>query len=209
MKEKDGVIHFAIVGLWNKYILTQEWVKNNLLPDEETIQMQIPINMDASLKFITKDLTISIVKDRLELSVITRTEPIFRKATNIIRTIVRLLPHTPVYSFGVNSTFYGSIEEVGDSVQFNCSDIELLAMMGLPLQMQSVTRCLKISDSNFLNLSLHRDENTKEIVFDFNYSYVLKSLPDIASILGDNDNILIERREQMMTILRNVYNLTL
>lgn len=209
MKEKDNIAHFVIVGTWNKYILTQEWVANNLLVGEQNVQMQIPINMDASLKFITKDLSISIIKDRFELSIINRIEPIFRKATNIIRTIVRLLPHTPVYSFGINSTFYCSIEEAGDSVQFNGSDIELLAAMGMPLQSQSVTRCLKMSDSNFLNLTIHRDEIVKEVVFDFNYNYIIKSLPEIAFILGDNDNIIIEKREHIKNILNNIYSLTL
>lgn len=209
MKEKENIAHFVIVGAWNKYILTQEWVANNLLVGEQSMQMQIPINMDASLKFITKDLSISIINDRFELSIINRTEPIFRKATNIIRAIVRLLPHTPVHSFGINSIFYCSIEEAGDSVQFNGSDIELLAAMGMPLQSQSVTRCLKMSDSNFLNLIIHRDENVKEVVFDFNYKYVIKSLPEVASILGDDDNILSEKRKQMENILNNVYSLTL
>lgn len=206
MKEKD-IVHFVIVGAWNKYILSQDWVSNNLFVGEQSLQMQIPVNMDASLKFMTNDLSICIVKDRLELSVINRTDPVFKKATNILRTIVRLLPHTPVFSFGINSTFYCSIEEVGDSVPFNYSDIELLASMGLPLQMQSITRCLKTSDNNLLNLSIHRDENVKEVVFDFNFNYNLKSLLDVATILGDEDTIMIDKREQMKSILRNVYAL--
>lgn len=97
MKEKENISHFVILGSWNKYILTQDWVKNYLLPNEESIQIQIPVNMDASLKFVTKDLTVSIVKDRFELSVINKSEPIIRKATAIVREIVRLLPHTPVF----------------------------------------------------------------------------------------------------------------
>lgn len=208
MKEKENIPHFVILGSWNKYILTQDWVKNYLLSDEESIQIQIPLNMDASLKFATKDLTVCIIKDRFELCIINKSEPIIRKATSIIREVVRLLPHTPVLSFGINSTFFCSVTEAGNRINFNTSDIELLATKDMPLQMQSILRCVKISDNCFLNLSLQRDENTQEVVFDFNFNYNIKSLIDIASILGDDDDILLCKRNDMMSILKEVYSFT-
>ena len=208
MKEKENISHFVILGSWNKYILTQDWVKNYLLPNEESIQIQIPVNMDASLKFVTKDLTVSIVKDRFELSVINKSEPIIRKATAIVREIVRLLPHTPVFSFGVNSTFYCSTTEASGKIDFKDSDIELLAVKGMPLQMQSTLRCVKVSDNCFLNLTLQRDENTQEVTLDFNFNYNIKSMIEVSSILGDDDDILLHKRKDMISILKDVYNFT-
>ena len=205
MKEKENIAHFVIVGAWNKYILTQEWVANYLLTGEQNIQMQIPVNMDASLKFITNDLSLCVLKDRFELSVINRIEPVFRRATSIIRTMVRLLPHTPVSSFGINSTFSCSGEEVGDRINFVASDIGLLAAKEMPLQMQSIMRCVKMSDNCFLNLNLHRDENTQEVIFDFNYNYNLRSLPEVSSILGEDDDILLRKRDNILSIFKDVY----
>lgn len=208
MKEKENISHFVILGSWNKYILTQDWVKNYLLPDEESIQIQIPVNMDASLKFVTKDLTVSIVKDRFELSVIKKSEPVIRKATAIVRAVVRLLPHTPVLSFGVNSTFSCSATEASGKIDFNNSDIELLTAKGMPLQMQSILRCVKVSDNCFLNLTLQRDENTQEVTLDFNFNYNIKSMIEVSSILGDDDDILLRKRKDMISILKDVYNFT-
>ena len=208
MKENENISHFVILGSWNKYILNQDWVKNYLLPNEESIQIQIPVNMDASLKFVTKDLTVSIVKDRFELSVINKSEPIIRKATAIVREIVRLLPHTPVFSFGVNSTFYCSTTEASGKIDFKDSDIELLAVKGMPLQMQSTLRCVKVSDNCFLNLTLQRDENTQEVTRDFNFNYNIKSMIEVSSILGDDDDILLHKRKDMISILKDVYNFT-
>ena len=56
-----------IVGAWNKYVLTEEWVRTNILPQTEysNVSVEIPMNVDGSLKFNTKDFSFYIITDKL------------------------------------------------------------------------------------------------------------------------------------------------
>lgn len=208
MKEKENIADVVILGAWNKYILSPDWVKNNLFPDEESIQFQLPLNIDASLKFTTNDLTLGIIKDRFEFSLIHKTEPVLRKTASILRILARLLPHTPIVSIGINNLYVCSLEEAVGHVDFEAPDIKRLAAHGTPLQMQGFMRQMKIKNHCVLNLRVQRDENAQEVVFDFNYDYSLNGLSEVPSILGDEDDILWQKRLEMQSILREVYGFT-
>ena len=61
----QNVDTLVVVGSWNKYIFSEEWVIANILGEGVRYTIQYPLNALGSLKFSLENVTFYIFGDRL------------------------------------------------------------------------------------------------------------------------------------------------
>lgn len=190
----------VIVGAWNRAILSQEWVMHNLLVGYQNVKIEYPLNVLGSLKFSTDDFTFFILGERLTFKALNNKEQTYRTIIYIARQLLRLLSHTPINAMGINFVFKSDkIAAIFDSIL----DTKVLTQtIEHEISSQDLTRSFNLGESLILNLKFHTDNSISLIDFNFNYD-VQKPL-DVINILGDSDDIIIEKEKYSLTILEKL-----
>ena len=107
-KITKGVANIVVVGIWNKAILTPEWVKENLLNEYVSFEVAYPVNGLGSLKFTTPDFSFLVVDGRLQFELERYDSDSMKALSRTARKIFRLLGHTPISAMGVNFMYRDS-----------------------------------------------------------------------------------------------------
>lgn len=199
----SNINHIVVVGAWNKEIFTDEWVRKNILNDVEKYSIEYPISGPGSLRFLTDDFSFFIVPGRLLLNLNKSTDYASKKAVEYIRRILRLLSHTPVEAMGINFVF----KKTGRIDVFNgLSDMELLSMsIAKPCVASEVTRHFPLTDKETLNFTV--SQKGDDIKFDFNFNFDAHLPIDCLNVLGDENDIIIDKRQEALKIINDVYEI--
>ena len=203
MKEIIGtaISTIVIVGTWNKAIFTPEWIKENILSDIEYFNINVPFpTNNNSLKFSTDSYSFCVIGDRLVFEIIKPYELTYLSVIKNLRTILRLLLHTPVFAFGVNFSFESNtsnslMTDLDDDRLFNCVN-------SIPKE-KKVTFTFPLTSSETLNFSITSDNNI--IRYNYNFDYKIKNTIDIVNIIED-DAFISQKKEFAMKILSERYN---
>ena len=194
IRDSDTLV---IVGAWNRAILSQDWVINNLLSGYQNVKVEYPINILGSLKFSTDDFTFFIFGDRLTFKALNNKEQTYRAIISIARQLLRLLSHTPINALGINFVFKS--EKIASIFNSIIDTRVLTDTIEHEIISQELIRSFDLGKSLILNLKFHIDNSTSVIDFNFNYN-VQKSL-DVINIFGDSDDVIIEKKKYSLLIL--------
>ena len=95
----------VVVGFWNKGIFNHDWVKRFLLPNEEKLHVEFPINVDVSHRVSSEIIRIYVIGNKLNFIPRNTYDETFEIIQNLAVKTADYLPHTPVTSFGINFLF--------------------------------------------------------------------------------------------------------
>lgn len=202
MEEKVlNINHIVVVGSWNLAILTEKWVRDNILYDVKNFTIEYPISGSGSLRYVTDDFLFYILQGRLLVSLNKATEHASMKAVEYTRRILRLLVHTPVEAMGINFIF----EREGQCKAFvGISDTEALATsVGIPAKSMEVTRHFSLSERETLNFTVTQKDDKS--IFNFNFDFKVNSPLDVINVIGDEDDIVVRKRQAAKKIVDDVY----
>ena len=115
--EKTSLV---LAGAWNPAILTPQWIARNALgfaPDREfQIGMQLPIlDFGQAPRITFEDLAVTATPAIFTLFLDPNKPEQIQKSIEVARTIVRLLPHTPISGVGLNFVYFSN--QVGNLIE--------------------------------------------------------------------------------------------
>ena len=115
-----GTNTLVVLGAWNIAIFTPEWVKNNILLENQEARVLVPMNIGCSLRFETEYYSFFIEGERLSFTINKEEESSYIFAIQTLRNIIQKLPHTPVRALGTNFVFkkdtkFDVLENLDDS----------------------------------------------------------------------------------------------
>ena len=196
----NNVSNLVIVGSWNKDILTPEWVKEYLL-DGQDFQVLFPMNSLNSLKFdVVTKYSFAINMNRLEFQLHDSSEGASREMITTARKLLRCLVHTPIVSFGVNFVYKSERQGLLNGISHTKDIKELLTA---EVESAEVTRVFNLGQGKVLNFKVV--QKGAATFFDFNYSYNVKNAQNLIDVLGDDDDVIIRKRQVSENILNSVY----
>ena len=203
MKIRDSYNPLIIVGAWNKAIFSPEWISKYIFNGAE-LNVEVPINnTNASLKFHAKEIALNIVDQRLIFYAKSHNDDLFDLVGETALNLCRFLPHTPVFSYGINHVFEASTEEVKHKGILDIADNQKLndeySIIGI-----KTIRIIKLPDCK-LNFTCSQNEDT--IIFDFNFHYDIASLENF--IQEFDAKKINQKKMEAIQLLHNVYGLTI
>lgn len=198
----NGFDTLVVVGSWNQYIFTEEWIVNNILAEGVEYTIQYPLNPLGSLQFTLNNIRFRVLGGRLTFQIVNNPELACREIIKIARSIFQKLIHTPVTALGINYLY----ESKECAISNFSHDTELVAATGYDITASELTRSFKISTNETLNLKIELKEEKN--IFNFNYDYKINKIEDILDIIGDEDNIIKEKNEASNKIITQVYSIT-
>lgn len=197
----NDVSNLVIVGSWNRDIFTQDWVKENLL-EAQDFQVYFPMNTLNSLKFeVPSKYSFAVNFNRLEFQLKNSDDGASRELITTARKLLRCLVHTPISSFGVNFVYkYDRQDLLGEIPHTE----NLKSILSSELESTELTRMFNVGQGKVLNFKIIR--KAMDVFFDFNYSYNVRNALNLLDVLGDDDDIIINKRQESMNILNSVYD---
>lgn len=197
----NEVSNLVIVGSWNRDIFTEEWVKENIL-DGQDFGIMFPMNSLNSLKFdVPTNYSFAINVNRLEFNLHDSSDGASRDLIITARKLLRCLVHTPVNSFGINFVYKS---ERHPGLLSGLSHTEgIKEILNAEVEATEVTRVLKLGQGKVLNFKVRQKGN--DTFFDFNFSYNVKNILNLLEVLGDDDDIIINKRHIAENLLSTIY----
>lgn len=197
----NNINHIVVVGAWNMAILTEDWVKNNILNDVDKYTIEYPVAGSGSLKYSTEDFSFYIVLGRLYFNVIRDTDTAAKRTIEYARRLFRLLVHTPINAMGINFVF----EDEGRCAVFDGlgDTADLTSAVAKSINKTEITRHFEINERENLNFKITQIDNITE--YNFNFDYKVNTPLDIVNVFGDEDDILIKKKEEAIGIISKVY----
>lgn len=201
----QGTNAIVLVGSWNIAIFTQEWVKENLLPDED-FKVFFPSMVGCSLKFQTELFAFCIEGNRLQFEVVNfdHMQDAYVEIIKLLRIILRKLAHTPINAMGTNYVYDFDLPfEVLNTLHDNEPLQNIISLTG-GVKSQALVRNFDMGEDKELNLQLKSVQNGVNRI-DFNFNYNVKNARDVMNILGDEDQLLIQNQDLARKIVDEVY----
>lgn len=187
----QNVDTLVVVGSWNKYIFSEEWVIANILGEGVRYTIQYPLNALGSLKFSLENVTFYIFGDRLLFQLNNDLDLSYREIIRTARKIFQKLIHTPVTALGVNF-IYQTSDNLGMLNQLPKNE-DLVKAIGHDISSSEISRTFKLSENETLNFKVEqKDENAN--IFNFNFDFGIKSLSEALNIIGDDDDLILRKR---------------
>ena len=187
----QNVDTLVVVGSWNKYIFSEEWVIANILGEGVRYTIQYPLNALGSLKFSLENVTFYIFGDRLLFQLNNDLDLSYREIIRTARKIFQKLIHTPVTALGVNF-IYQTSDNLGMLNQLPKNE-DLVKAIGHDISSSELSRTFKLSENETLNFKVEqKDENAN--IFNFNFDFGIKSLSEALNIIGDDDDLILRKR---------------
>lgn len=205
MKDQYQTINtVVIVGAWNLAIFSQEWVRENILRDEDypDVKVLYPLNVFHSLRFSTGKFDFCIGDNRFMFTLTEKTEQAEKDMLNVISSICQKLPHTPVSALGINYVF--ETDKVIAAVNAIDDTQSLVSTIGHNQASVEIVRSYKRNDKETLNFKITKIDAGK-VKYDFNNNYNVHSIQGITEVLNGEDNIIKSKREEALRILSSVY----
>lgn len=187
----QNVDTLVVVGSWNKYIFSEEWVIANILGEGVRYTIQYPLNALGSLKFSLENVTFYIFGDRLLFQLNNDVDLSYREIIRTARKIFQKLIHTPVTALGINF-IYQTSDNLGMLNQLPKNE-DLVKAIGHDISSSELVRTFKLSEYETLNFKVEqKDEDVN--IFNFNFNFGIKSLSEALNIIGDDDDLILRKR---------------
>lgn len=194
----------VIVGAWNLAIFTPEWVRMNILRDEDypDVKIMYPLNVLHSLRFSTGKFDFCIGDNRFMFTLTEKNDQAEHDMLNVVSSICQKLPHTPVSALGINFVF--ETDKNINAVNAIDDTQSLVQSIGLGQTSVEIVRSYKRNDKETLNFKISKIGDNK-VKYDINNNYSIRSIQDITEVLNGEDNIIRSKREAALKMLKEVY----
>lgn len=200
MKEVNNDIDtIVLVGAWNLAIFSDEWVRKNILDEDQSVNILFPNVPNHSLKFVFDDFSFYIAGSKLCFELNEYTEKSGSNAVRTCRKILQTLPHTPVHSFGINFIYDGESQPADRDTYTK----RLVEFLDSSLVMKSEQRSFKLSENLVLNFTIANYSNGG-CRYNFNYDYTVNGATDIMNAFGDSDDIVDKLHAESMNLLEEI-----
>lgn len=200
----------VIVGGWNRYIFTQDWVKRYLFPAEQekfTIEMVIAQGFNAqfvSPRILSKEVEILFQEDRLNFIPVENKTQNFDKIQELALQLADYLPHTPVTAYGVNFLFAADQIEEDMLDLIRPRDLAKIEQFGASFTNERYTRRLMLNGRT-LNITIGLDK--KRVTFDLNFHFDIQNLVGFKA--GISETSILELRQEAIQFITEIYSLEL
>ena len=200
----------VIVGGWNRYIFTQDWVKRYLFPGEEekfTIEMVIAQGFNAqfvSPRILSKEVEILFQENRLNFIPVENKNENFDRIQELALQLADYLPHTPVTAYGVNFHFTEDQIE-GDLLNLIRSrDLAKIEQLGASSTNEQYIRQLMLNGRK-LNIAIGLED--EKVTFDLNFHFDIQSLVEFKA--GISETSILELKQEAIQFITEIYSLEL
>ncbi len=203
MKPINEMSNINIIGKWNPYIFTPDWMKQNILKTETVM---VEYNMDnKQTRFVGDKFFIYPDPDKIIVDFFEMTNESMSLAEEAAVLILEKLPHTPINAVGVNYVFL--VEEAPKVLinMFQLDDEVLLREKGATYDTIEIKRPIIMKDS-LINLSLLFDKQNNSVRIHLNFHKNVSNTHDASLFLK---NRMVSMHQEALTILAKVYGLRL
>ncbi len=200
----------VIVGGWNRYIFTQDWVKRYLFPAEQekfTIEMVIAQGFNAqfvSPRILSKEVEILFQENRLNFIPVKNKNENLDRIQELALQLADYLPHTPVTAYGVNFLFTEDQIERDLLNLIRPGDLAKIEQFGASLTNEQYTRRLMLNGQT-LNIIIGFDG--KRVTFDLNFHFDIQNLVGFKA--GISETSILELKQEAIQFITEIYNLEL
>lgn len=212
MRAKPEEWTVVLVGQWNPAIFNPEWVGRNL-NNGQPVMTEIATGPAfvgiAGWRVIVGDLVLVPGIDRLTLGTRATTDDGLRRMEAAARTILELLPHTPLLAFGINFGFLEEAPEAELLRLFQGGDLPRLTGGGYEVTRHEIKRSLTLG-REILNAQIALEGGA--VTASMNYHHDLTGgqpgarPTDARAAL---EGRVVQARDQAIEILRIGYGLEL
>lgn len=200
----------VIIGGWNRYIFTQDWVKRYLFPGEEekfTIEMVIAQGFNAqfvSPRILSKEVEILFQENRLNFIPVENKNKNFDKIQELALQLADYLPHTPVTAYGINFLFTEDQIEEDLLNLIHPRDLAKIEQFGASFTNEQYTRRLMLNGRT-LNITIGLDG--KRVTFDLNFHFDIQDLVEFKA--GIAETSILELKQAAIQFITEIYGLEL
>jgi hypothetical protein len=213
MQIKPNSFSIVVVGRWNPYILTPQWITQHLFDNAPPVQIEFSLNLDLPNRFKVHNVIITPTPEKVIITSVDDNAESLTQIGTVATKLCSILEHTPLIAIGIN---FGYIEKEDKSELLSNLDFDKndpFSEDGWRINSHLVKRFI-VKDHYKLNFTLTLDDND-DFHFDFNYNYVITpkelagktSREYIEDLLKGNG--VISFYENSKELLNNVYNLKL
>lgn len=202
MQIKENSFSIVVVGRWNMYILTPQWIGENFFK-EEKVKLEVPFNLGLPFKYTSEVHKVMFVpaNNKVTFIALDSSEDCLNKMEEFVLKLVEALPVTPVSAAGIN---FGYVETNADAQLqriFEFTDNNFLGDYGCHETNSSINRRFIVRD-RVLNFNMSKQD--KKIDFDFNFHYEVSKTAEIKEKIRDK---VIENKNIAEDILKTIYRL--
>lgn len=201
MKIKEESCTIVIVGKWNKYILSPDWVANKIF-EEKTIQLEFSVNVGRPPRYTSADIRIIPSNESVLFISLNPTDANLAKMEQLAKKLLGILEYTPIQAFGINFSYVEDAAVCDLASIFNFSDNDKLSEYGCKISNSTIKRELLIKE-RMLNLTISQSD--ADILFEFNFHYDVTG-SKAHEILGDK---MTENKGIAEDLLHTAYGLEL
>ena len=200
----------VIVGGWNSYIFTPDWIKRYLFPEEQekfTVDMIVSRGFNAqsiSPRILSKEVEILLQENRLNFSPVENKNENFDRIQDLALQLADYLPHTPVTAYGVNFLF--TEKTVNDDLinLIRPKDLEKIENFGGSLTSEQYVRRLMLN-GQVLNITIKLEGGN--ISFDLNFHFNIRNLVEFKA--GISETSILELKQEAIQFITEIYSLEL
>ena len=210
MKLDNAFTALVIVGGWNKYIFTTDWIKRYLFPEEKD---DLDVNARAefwlmpgtqvvSQRISSKDVSIFLQGTRLFLTPVQNEIRGADRIEDIAIQLADYLPHTPVSGYGVNFGFTDI--NVSENLIKIMRPIDTTDMVAAGAQMKDEHyRRRLIWNGQNLNVTIGITGDVLALHFNF-----LFDIPDLAKLKSQiTENPILALKQEAIEFISKIYGL--
>lgn len=187
----------VIAGTWNIAIFTEDWVRANILVNDELMNIMHPKLPFYSLKFDLDKISFYITPDRLNFQAKDHSYKAYTDIVKYCRVLCRNLGHTPVNELGVNFEYEMNNKE--DLLDGHCHNEEIISALNCTIDSWCITRRMSFDDGEQLNLRFTK--TSQEALSNFNFYRKLKVASDVLDIFGDSDDFIKTKKDKADEIM--------
>lgn len=198
----------VIVGGWNRYIFTPDWVKRYLFPESQeefTIDMMVAQGFNAqfvSPRILSKTVEILFQENRLNFNPVENKNENFDRIQELALHLADYLPHTPVTAYGVNFLFTEEHVQQDLINLIRPRDLKEIELLGGSLTSEQYTRRLVLNGRN-LNITLKLEGETA--TFDLNFHFKIRDLVEFKARISEVS--ILELKQEAIHFITQIYSL--
>jgi hypothetical protein len=202
---------FVLVGIWNPAILNPDWLARYIFkaaPDAEIpVEMLVPASPGQPIQFSLQGIRFIPSRDRLRLSCLgDANDEELAQIQEVTRSILELLPHTPVRAVGQNFEFLDEQPNPDHLKVFDCMG-DVARTSDFPVEtVGNETRTSLQFENRLLNLTRSFREGKLQVKFNFHSQ--VASATAAAEQLGQA-NLFSQNLAWSKRIIRNLYGVEL
>jgi len=202
MKILPDSLTLIIVGKWNRYILTVDWLAKNIF-QTDNVQIEFSLDFDLPPRFTKDGIRIIPTENRITFIALKYDDVVFSRIEKMTLRLAKLLPVTPVTAFGINFKFVEESPKSELLSLFELADNNKLSDNDIRIEDYFLKRKM-IVNNRVLNLNIIQE--SKKVLFEFNFH---EELQNINMLIQKIEGRFIANKEIAENLLNNIYGLNL